>query len=100
MREDRVTGTVACDTDGRHHLGERSDEAERGFDAQRPGRGAGAVADWQQQELLPGSRPATSRSDRPSERLRRAGLTGIAQAREALAEAARRAKARSESRAA
>ena len=55
--------------------------------------------DFQQQQLLPASF-ALGRSDRPNERLRRAGLVGIAQAREALAEAARRAQARSESRAA
>jgi hypothetical protein len=64
-----------------------------------------AVAAWQQPQLIPG--PAASaaaassgRMDRPSESLRRAGLVGIAQAREALAEAARRAKERAEARAA
>jgi len=63
-------------------------------------RGAEESADWQQQQLLPEVAPSSSGSNRPSDRLRRAGLVGIAQAREALAEAARRAQARSESRAA
>jgi hypothetical protein len=56
--------------------------------------------DWEQQQLIPGTAAAVSGSDRSSDRRRRAGLVGIAQAREALADAARRAKARSESRAA
>jgi|ERR1700722_9069391 hypothetical protein len=69
----------------------------------------GAIEDgatWRQQQLLPTpprpsrARPATNNGDRPSDRLRQAGLVGIAQAREALADAARRAKARAESRAA
>lgn len=59
-----------------------------------------AAAEWEQQQLLLASRPAPPRSEWPSDRLRKAGLVGIAQAREALAEAARRAQARSESRAA
>jgi hypothetical protein len=59
-----------------------------------------AAAEWEQQQLLPAGRHAPTRSEWPSDRLRRAGLVGIAQAREALAEAARRAQARSESRAA
>jgi hypothetical protein len=58
------------------------------------------AADWQQQQLLPEAGLSSAGSSRPSDRLRRAGLVGIAQAREALAEAARRAQARSESRAA
>jgi hypothetical protein len=63
-------------------------------------------ASWRQQQLLPAPRPtsstraASSNGDRPSDRLRQVGLVGVAQAREALAEAARRAKARAESRAA
>lgn len=69
----------------------------------------GAIEDgasWRQQQLLPTpprpsrTHPASNNGDRPSDRLRQAGLVGIAQAREALAEAARRAKARAESRAA
>ena len=69
----------------------------------------GAIEDgasWRQQQLLPTpprpsrTHPASNNGDRPSDRLRQAGLVGIAQAREALAEAGRRAKARAESRAA
>lgn len=71
----------------------------RNLDASETERLAAAV-DWEQQQLLPGASRAVGHSDRPSERLRQAGLVGIAQAREALAEAARRAQARSESRAA
>ena len=59
-----------------------------------------AAAEWEQQQLLPTNRQGPARSEWPSDRLRKAGLVGIAQAREALAEAARRAQARSESRAA
>jgi hypothetical protein len=66
---------------------------------------AEAVAGWQQQQLIPAPSlsspgPKARHTDRPSDRLRHAGLVGIAQAREALAEAARRAKERSETRAA
>jgi hypothetical protein len=66
---------------------------------------ADVVAGWQQQQLIPepaASNPVlhSSHLDRPSDRIRRAGLVGIAQAREALAEAARRAKERAEARAA
>jgi hypothetical protein len=63
-------------------------------------------AGWRQQQLLPAprpvssTRPASSNGDRPSDRLRQVGLVGVAQARQALAEAARRAKARAESKAA
>ncbi len=63
-------------------------------------------ASWRQQQLLPapgpasGTHPASSNGERPSDRLRQVGLVGVAQARQALAEAARRAKARAESRAA
>jgi hypothetical protein len=64
------------------------------------GQGQPAAAEWEQQQLLPAGRHAPARSEWPSDRLRKAGLVGIAQAREALAEAARRAQARSESRAA
>ncbi len=76
-----------------------SDPKELVVDIQAGDRTADDNGDFQQQQLLPASF-ALGRSDRPHDRLRRAGLVGIAQAREALAEAARRAQARSESRAA
>ncbi len=63
--------------------------------------GAGRdVAGWQQPELLLEQGRVRSRGDRPSESVRQAGLVGIAQAREALAEAVRRAKSRAETKAA
>jgi hypothetical protein len=77
-----------------------SDQDERDLKVQAVDHVNNGVAGWQQQQLLPEARPIASPSDRPSDRLRRAGLVGIAHAREALAEAARRAKAREESRAA
>ena len=58
------------------------------------------VAGWQQPELLLEQGRVRSRGDRPSESVRQAGLVGIAQAREALAEAVRRAKSRAETKAA
>jgi hypothetical protein len=64
------------------------------------GPGQLGTAECEQQQLLPVNRHTSARSEWPSDRLRKAGLVGIAQAREALAEAARRAQARSESRAA
>jgi hypothetical protein len=81
------------------------DQEERDLEAQATVRADDNAAGWQQQQLLPeagpsSSHPSSSHADRPSDRLRRAGLVGIAQAREALAEAARRAKERAESRAA
>lgn len=79
---------------------ERSDQEERDLKAQAVGRADAEAAGWQQPQLLPETAPAARHVDRPSDRLRRAGLVGVAQAREALAEAARRAKAREESRAA
>jgi hypothetical protein len=89
MEKDRMTGSDPHDLG---LSGARDETAE-------------AVAGWQQQQLIPGPAlnsavPSSNRIDRPSDRLRRAGLVGIAQAREALAEAARRAKERSETRAA
>jgi hypothetical protein len=72
-----------------------SDPDELVVQAEERDRSAPEGTDWQQQQLLPGTAQAPSRSDRPSDRLRKAGLVGIAQAREALAEAARRAQARS-----
>jgi hypothetical protein len=93
MKEDRMR---AGDAD-RDRL---CDAHEDGLDA----RGADAPAEdangWQQPQLIPAPALNGSHRARPSDRLRDAGLVGIAQAREALAEAARRAKARSESRAA
>ena len=46
---------------------------------------------WQQQALLACPPRTSPRAARPSERMRQAGLVGIAQARAALAEASRRA---------
>lgn len=89
MERDRMTGSDPHDLG---LAGATDDTAE-------------AVAGWQQPQLIPGPAavrpvPSSSGIDRPSDRLRRAGLVGIAQAREALAEAARRAKERSEAKAA
>jgi len=56
--------------------------------------------DWQQQQLLPEAKPGNAGAGRSAERRRKAGLVGIAQAREALAEAINRAKAQAESMAA
>lgn len=76
------------------------DLEQRDLKADTTDHGGNGAAGWQQQRLLPEAGPASGYGDRPNDRLRRAGLVGIAQAREALAEAARRAKAREESRAA
>ncbi len=76
-----------------------SDPNELVVDMQADGSPADDKADFQQQQLLPAGY-APGRSNKPNDRLRKAGLIGIAHAREALAEAARRAQARSESRAA
>jgi hypothetical protein len=77
-----------------------SDEEQRDLNVHVTGHGGDGPGGWQQQQLLPEAGPAPRHGDRPSDRLRRAGLLGIAQAREALAEAARRARSREESRAA
>ncbi len=77
-----------------------SDQEQRVLKVHATEDSGDGVAGWQQQQLLPEAGPAAYHGDRPSDRLRRAGLVGVAQAREALAEAARRAKAREESRAA
>jgi hypothetical protein len=59
-----------------------------------------ASAGSEQQQLVLGQDNPRSRGDRRSESTRQAGLVGIAQAREALAEAVRRAKLRDETKAA
>jgi hypothetical protein len=99
MKEDRMTANSA-------HRDRACNAGEDGLDIRSidvghaTGAEAEAGAGWQQPQLLPAAAPSTGRSAKPNDRLRHAGLVGIAQAREALAEAARRAKARSESRAA
>jgi hypothetical protein len=77
-----------------------SDQDERDLTAGALYGADDEAASWKQQQLLPEAGAVPRHADRPNDRLRRAGLVGIAQAREALAEAARRAKAREESRAA
>jgi hypothetical protein len=83
-----------------------SEPNEHDLETQETDRLGDDGAGWWQQQLLPpprpasSTRPASSNNDRPSDRLRQVGLVGVAQARQALAEAARRAKARAESRAA
>lgn len=54
---------------------------------------------WQQPELIPEPTP-WAKAAKPSTRLRQVGLVGIAQAREALAEAAHRAQSRGDNKAA
>jgi hypothetical protein len=76
-----------------------SDPNELVVDTQAEDRPTDDSTEFQQQQLLPAGY-AFGRSNRPNDRLRKAGLIGIAHAREALAEASRRAQARSESRAA
>jgi hypothetical protein len=56
-----------------------------------PGRAAGT---WQQQPLLTATERSRGGALGPSDRIRQAGLKGVAQARAALADAARRAETR------
>jgi hypothetical protein len=65
-----------------------------------PEGGTEPGARWRQQQLALEQERARDRGDRPTESARQAGLVGIAQAREALAEAVRRAKSRAEAKAA
>lgn len=60
----------------------------------REGHAAPAARTWQQQPLLAAAERARGRAKGPSDRIRQAGLMGVAQARAALAEAARRAETR------
>ena len=93
MKEDRMTANSAdCDRVW--------DADEDGLDVNATDVQTDAGAGWQQPQLIPAPAPGNDRTGKPNDRLRRAGLVGIAQARQALAEAARRAKARSDSMAA
>jgi hypothetical protein len=64
------------------------------------GASSAGADEWQQATLLPATtakaRPVAAK--RPNERLRQAGLRGIAQARAALEDAARRAREAAETR--
>ena len=74
----------ANDETGRTDLGAQTTE----------GHAAGAAKTWQQQPLLAAAERSRGRATGPSDRIRQAGLKGVAQARAALAEAARKAETR------
>ena len=80
-------------------VGSRANPGDRAA-AVTPQGGAERGAGWRQQQLVLKQERARDRGDRPTESVRQAGLVGIAQAREALAEAVRRAKSRAETKAA
>jgi hypothetical protein len=65
-----------------------------------PRDGAARAVGSRQEQLALGQDRVRDRGERPTESARKAGLVGIAQAREALAEAVRRAKSRAEAKAA
>jgi len=65
-----------------------------------PPEGAELGATWRQQQLVLEQDRVRDQGDRPTSSARQVGLVGIAQAREALAEAVRRAESRAETKAA
>jgi hypothetical protein len=63
-------------------------------DGEMTGRPAPISTTWEQTQLIEAPERSRSQGTKPGDRFRQAGLMGVAQARAALAEAARRAEAR------